>query len=133
MFLDLSLRYSLNGVPQRLVIGPRFLLITLTLSVRLSLKHSIQYHIYADDVQLSLTFDPNLPVDSACALFRLACCVKELKAWVVANQLMMNPDKTEFFIASSAAHYKRLEHLTFIFDDVEIISSPFLQKPWCCF
>ena len=38
---------------------------------------------------------------------------------MVANKLMMNPDKTEFFIALSAAHCNRLEHLTFIFDDVE--------------
>ena len=54
--------------------------------------------------------------------------MKELQTWMVANKLMMNPDKTEFFIASSAANYKHLEHLTFIFDDVEIKSSPFVKN-----
>ena len=46
----------------------------------------------------------------------------------VSNKLMTNPDKTRFFIASSAAHSK---HLTFIFDDIEIKSPPFVKKPWC--
>ena len=111
-----------------MVIGPQvFTYYSHTLG-QIIRKHSIQYHIYAVDIQLFLTFHPNLPGDSTCALFRLACCVKELQAWMVDNRLIMNPYKTDFFIASSAAHYKRLEHLTFIFDDVEINSSPFVKK-----
>ena len=47
---------------------------------------------------------------------------------MVANKLMMNPDKTEFFIVLSAVHSMRLEHLTFIFDDIEIKSSPFVKN-----
>ena len=116
------------GVPQGSVIGPQVFTYYSHTIGQIIRKHSIQYHIYADDVQLFLTFDPNLPGDSACALFKLECCVKELQTWMVANKLMMNPDKTEFFIASSAAHYKHLEHLTFIFDDVEIKSSPFVKN-----
>ena len=100
------------GVPQGSVIGPQvFIYYSYTIG-QIIRKHSIQYHIYADDVQLFLTFDPYLPGDSACALFKLACYVKELQAWMVANKLMINSDKTEFFIVSSAAHYKPLEHLT---------------------
>ena len=115
------------GVPQGSVIGPQVFTYYSHTIGQIIHKHSIQYHIYADDVQLFLTFHPNLPGDSACTLFKLECCVKELQIWMVANKLMMNPDKTEFFIASSDAHYKHLEHHTFIFDDVEIKSSPLLK------
>jgi hypothetical protein len=102
------------------VIGPKvFIYYSHTIGQIIS-NHSIQYHIYADDVQLYLSFDPTIPGDTACALFKLARCVKGLQAWMLSNKLMMNPDKTEFFIASSAAHYKILDHLTFCFDDVEI-------------
>ena len=117
------------GVPQGAVIGPQVFTYYFHTIGQIIRKHSIQYHIYADDVQLFLTFDSNLPGDSACALFKLECCVKELQTWMVANKLMMNPDKTEFFIASSAAHYKHLEHLIFIFDDVEIKSLLRVRKP----
>ena len=108
------------GVPQGSVIGPQVFTYYSHIIGQIIRKHSIQYHIYADDVQLFLSFDPSIPGDSACALFKLARCAKELQAWMVSNKLMMNPDKTEFFIASSAAHIKILDHLTFNFDDVEI-------------
>ena len=108
------------GVPQGSVIGPQaFTYYSHTIGMIIR-KHSIQYHIYADDAQLFLTFDPRLPGDAACALFRLGRCVKELQAWMATNKLMMNPDKTEFFICSSAVHYNQLQHLSFNLDDVEI-------------
>ena len=81
------------GVPQGSVIGPQVFTYYSHAIGQIIRKHSIQYHIYADDVQLFLTFDPNLPGDSACALFKPDCCMKELQTWMVANKLMMNPDK----------------------------------------
>ena len=38
------------------------------------------------------------------ALFKLACCVNELQAVMADNKLLMvNPEKTELFIAASEA------------------------------
>ena len=68
-----------------------------------------------------------------CALFKFARCVKELLAWMVRNKLMVNPDEPEFFIASSVAHRKRPEHLTFDLEDVEIHPAPSVNKSRCSF
>jgi retron-type reverse transcriptase len=81
------------GVPQGSVIGPQVFVYYSHTIGQIIRKHSIQYHIYADDVQLYLSVDPTIPGDSACALFKLARCVKELQAWMVSNKLMMNPEK----------------------------------------
>ena len=117
-----------HGVPQGSVIGPQIFTYYSHIIGHIIRQHSIQYHIYADDVQLFMSFNPSTPGDSACALFKLAQCVKELEAWMVSNKLMMNPEKTEFFIASSPAHYKRLQHLTFHLDDLEIHPSPTVKN-----
>ena len=44
------------------------------------------------------------------------------------NKLMMNPDKTEFFIAPSHYHYERFKHLSLCLDDVEIFPSPTVRN-----
>jgi hypothetical protein len=116
------------GVPQGSVIGPQVFTYYSHKIGQIIKKHNIQYHVYADDVQLYLSFNPTTPGDSVCALFKLTRCVEELQSWMVRNKLMMNPDKTEFFIASSVAHRKRLEHLTFHLDDVEIHPSPSVKN-----
>ena len=87
------------GVPQGSVIGPQMFTYYSHTIGQLIRRHSIQYNMYADDVQLFLTFNPSRPGDAACALFRLSRCVNELQSWLVTNKLKMNPDKTEFFIA----------------------------------
>ena len=54
--------------------------------------------------------------------------LKELQSWLGANKLKMNPDKTEFFIASSPSHLKRLQHLTFNTDNLVIRHSPSIRN-----
>ncbi len=117
-----------HGVPQGSVIGPQVFTYYSHFIGQIIRRHSLQFHIYADDVQIFLTFDPTKPGDAACALFRLSQCVKELQSWLVANKLKMNPDKTEFFIASSPSHLKRLQHLTFNIDSLVICPSPSIRN-----
>ena len=111
------------GIPQGSVIGPQVFTLYSHVIGQIIRQHSVLYHIYADDVQLFLTFNPTIPGDAACALFKLTCCIKDLQIWMTNNKLMMNPDKTEFFIASSHNHYERLQHLSLCLD-VEIFPSP---------
>ena len=90
---------------------------------------TIQYHIYADDVQLFLSIDPTRPGDAACALWKLSQCVMELQSWMTCNKLMMNPEKTEFFIACSPTHHLRhLHDLTFRFGNLDIPAAPTVKN-----
>ena len=72
------------GIPQGSVIGPQFFTYYTHSIGHIVRQHAIQYHIYADDVQLFLCFNPTVAGDAACALFRLA------QAWMISNKLMMN-------------------------------------------
>jgi len=102
------------------VIGPQVFTYYSHIIGKIIKKHSIDYHLYADDGQLLLSFDPCVPGDAECALFRLSCCVLELQAVMAINKLMVNPEKTEFFIAASEYYYGRLQHHNLHLGDVII-------------
>jgi len=116
------------GVPQGSVLGPQaFVYYTHTIG-QIIRKHGIQYHVYADDVQLLITFDPRRPGDAVCSLYKLSQCIMDLQSWLTANKLMLNNSKTEFFIASSSYHYKSLQHLTLHVGGLEIPHSPSIKN-----
>ena len=66
----------------------------------------LQYHMYADDVQLYTSFNPNDHVSITSALNNLSSCIDALKIWMQNNMLKLNDDKTEFFVAVPT-HLKR--------------------------
>ena len=90
---------------------------------RILRHHGVKYHIYADDIQIYLEVNPNVPGDVQCALFKLMKCVEDIQRWMVENKLNLNEDKTEFFIASSLHHSKKFDNITLLLGDVEISPS----------
>ena len=63
------------GVPQGSIIGPKAFTMHSQPVVEIIRRHSVQYHIYADDTQLYVPFNPKIPGDAACATFKLSSCV----------------------------------------------------------
>lgn len=57
-------------------------------------KHSIDFHCYADDTQLYLSFKAN----EHNHLQGLKSCVTDIKTWMTLNFLMLNSDKSELLI-----------------------------------
>ena len=62
----------------------------------------------SDNMQIYLSFAPNLSGDAACAVFKKALCVKELCVWLMKNMPSLMTRKTEFFIAASSHNICRL-------------------------
>ncbi len=56
----------------------------------------MKFHLYADDTQLFLNFDSSVPSSSDAAIIQLESCITEIRAWMLANKLKLNDDKTEF-------------------------------------
>jgi len=75
-------------------------------------RYNLQYHRYADDIQIYIQFDPKIPGDAVCALHKLQLCAKDIKLWMNPNKLKLNEDKTEFFIAASQHNIKFLKNVT---------------------
>ena len=71
-------------------------------------RHNINYHLYADDTQLYVEFDPKVPGDAAVAIFKLQACIAKLKSWMTENKLQLNESKTEFLVAASNHNLKTL-------------------------
>jgi len=58
-------------------------------------RNKIQYHFYADDTQLHLSFDP---CEAQFAMARLNSCLVDIRAWMADNFLKLNDDKTELLL-----------------------------------
>ena len=56
----------------------------------------MSFHLYADDTQLSLSFDSRVPSSGPDAIARLESYIADIHHWMPGNKLKLNDDKTEF-------------------------------------
>ena len=72
--------------------------------------HGIDYHMYADDTQLYVSFDVSNP---SIAIDKINLCISDLRTWMIKNKLMINDTKTEFLIITSTILKK-------MYDDIQL-------------
>ena len=96
-----SVRSLTSGVPQGSLLGP-VLYVLYTKTVADTIKaHKVEYHFYADDTQLYVTFKCDSLYDAYLARTRVKCCVEDINSWMIKNTLKLNDDKTELVVRSS--------------------------------
>jgi len=125
----MSDKFALNcGVPQGSIIGPRVFTMYAQHVACIIRRHGLNFHIYADDVQIYMIFNPRAPGDAACAMFKLTSCVEELRVWLMNNMLKLNDSKTEFFIAASKYNITRFSDTTIQIGCAKIAPSPTIKN-----
>jgi len=108
-------------VPQGSILGPNLYEDYTAVPIgNIFRKHKISFHIYADDTQAYLPFNPE---DEHDALHRLEICLQEVQQWMAVNWLKLNKSKTDFIIFGAKKNLSLLKTEAIMVGDSEIAPS----------
>jgi len=66
-------------------------------------SHLPNFHAYADDTQLYISFKPDGSAAETDAVDALQACIRDVRSWKVQDKLQLNDAKTEFLIIGTRA------------------------------
>ena len=84
------------GFPQCSIMGPIGYSMYTNPVDKILRDNNISYHVYADDTQLYVTFDPRTPGAYDAAMNKLQTCFAQIKDWMLCNKLQLYQSKTDF-------------------------------------
>ena len=88
------------------VLGPLlFSLYTSPLSTLIGKHKGVNFYFYADDSQLFVHLSH---MNASAAFDKLNRCLQDVKEWMSASKLKLNPDKTGFILFGSKKQWERL-------------------------
>ena len=89
------------GVPQGSVLGPILFTMYTTPLGNIIRKNGLNFHLYANDNQLYISFQPGVSVSKATAISCLEACIKDIKIWMTNNLLKLNDDKIGLIVITT--------------------------------
>ena len=87
-----------SGIPQDTVLGPILFTIYTVPIGNICRRHQVEFHLYAEDTQIYLSFRPSIPNSKHDCTTWMEKCIDEISTWMTQNLLKLNSDKTEFIM-----------------------------------
>ena len=106
--LPVTLKY---GVPQCSVLGPILFTMYTTPLENIIRKHGLNFHIYADDTQLYISFQAGVLASKETAISCRQTCIKDIKIWRANKLLKLNDDKTALIVITTHSNTSRNQHI----------------------
>ena len=83
-------------------------------------KHSLTHHLYACDIQLYISIDPD-SVDSA--VKQVEVCIAEIAAWIGSNKLMLNDGKKQALFINHSPQQLLPESTSLLVRDSRVVAA----------
>ena len=87
-----------SGILQGSILGPILFTIYTVPVGDICRRHQVEFHLYADDTQIYLSFRPSIPNSKHDCTIRIEKCIDEISTWMTQNLLKLNSDKMEFIM-----------------------------------